>query len=165
MSQSQRVTDELAIHHVIREAARAFDEKRHAELLPVVFTEDASILYRIRGQRIDCSMPDGIALFKHFHDRCYWTQHLVSPQLLSLEGDRARASSPVHAVHLQIRDDGSHNHWIIGAVYQDELARIEDRWRIVARKALCPSIQGDFLETGVRLFPDLPDLDSDGMPA
>lgn len=165
MTDSDRLADELAIHHVIREAARGFDEKRHDELLPKVFADRASILYRLRGQRIDFSMPDGLEKFKYFHERCYWTQHLVSPQLLSLEGDRARASTPVHATHLQVREDGSHNHWVIAAVYQDELVRVNDQWRISHRKALCPSVEGDFLEQGVRLYPELPDLDGEHPPA
>ena len=164
MSDLRRLEDELAIARVIREVARAFDEKLHDEILPRVFDDDASILYRLRGQRIDFSMPKGLPQFKYFHDRCYWTQHHVSPQVLSIDGDTARATTPVHAVHLQIRNDGSHNHWVIAAVYHDELVRRPEGWRIRKRKALCPYIEGDFLVEGVRLFPTLPDLDKEGAP-
>tara|TARA_R110000787_G_scaffold8607_4_gene29253 strand:+ start:28 stop:525 length:498 start_codon:yes stop_codon:yes gene_type:complete len=157
--------DHLAISQVIRDVARAFDEKQHDALLPAAFTDDASILYRLRGQRIDFSMPAGLAQFKYFHDRCYWTQHLVSPQVTSLDGDRATARTPVHAVHLQIREDGSHNHWVIAAVYHDELVRQDQGWRIATRKALCPYVTGDFLEQGVRLYKQLPDLDAEGPTA
>ena len=157
--------DDMGISHTIREVARAFDEKRHDEILPQAFAENASILYRLRGRRVDFSMPDGLAQFKYFHDRCYWTQHHVSPQVTSVQGDRATASTPVHAVHLQVREDGSHNHWVIAAVYHDELVREDGHWRIARRKALCPYIEGDFLEQGVRLYPQLPDLDAEGAPA
>lgn len=157
--------DVLGISHSIREVARAFDEKRHDEILPKVFADQASILYRLRGNRIDFSMPDGLPQFKYFHDRCYWTQHHVSPQVISIDGDRATASTPVHAVHLQVREDGSHNHWVIAAVYHDELIKQGDLWRIATRKALCPYVEGDFLEQGVRLYPALPDLDAEGAPA
>jgi len=153
-------TDHISIAHTIREVARGFDEKLHDQLLPEAFTENASILYRLRGERIDFSMPDGLSKFKYFHDFCYWTQHLVSPHVLSIDGDRARASTPVHAVHLQIRNDGTHNQWVIAAVYHDELVRQAHGWRIEKRVALCPYVEGDFLTEGVRSFPTLPDLDS-----
>lgn len=165
MSLPGSTEDLLGIAHTIREVARAFDEKRHDALLPQCFTEEASILYRLRGQRIDFSMPAGLAQFKYFHDRCYWTQHHVSPQVTSVDGDRATASTPVHAVHLQVRADGSHNHWVIAAVYHDELVRDGTRWRIARRKALCPYVEGDFLVEGVRPYPQLPDLDAEGAPA
>ncbi len=153
--------DRLSITHTIQEVARAFDEKLHHELLPQVFTDAASVLYRLRGQRIDFSMPDGPGKVKYFHDLCYWTQHLVSPQIISIDGDKAVARTPVHALHLQIRNDGTHNQWVIGAVYHDELVRQDKQWRIARRVALCPYVEGDFLTDGVKSFPSLPDLDRD----
>jgi len=159
MTDLRRLEDQLAITHVIQQVARAFDEKLHESLLPKSFTADAKILYRLRGQLIDFSMPAGVALFKRYHDLCYWTQHLVSPHLLSLTGDEARASTPVHAVHVQIRDDGSRNHWLIGAVYHDELVRGPEGWRIRERSVSCPYVEGDFLGSGVKVFATLPDYD------
>lgn len=153
--------DRLAIIHTIQEVARAFDEKLHHEVLPQVFTDSAVVLYRLRGNRIDFSMPDGPAKVKSYHDLCYWTQHLVSPQVMSIDGDQATARTPVHALHLQIRNDGSHNQWVIGAVYHDDLVRQEGQWRIAKRVALCPYIEGDFLSEGVKSFPSLPDLDAE----
>jgi hypothetical protein len=63
-------------------------------------------------------------------------------------------------VHLQVRDDGSHNHWVIAAVYHDELVRDGEQWRIRHRKALCPYVEGDFLAEGVRVYTGLPDLEA-----
>src|SRR5215471_11287688 len=130
MADIATIEDRLAIAHVIQQVARAFDEKMHDALLPKCFDEHARILYHLRGKVLDFSMPGGLALFKFFHDRCYWTQHLVSPHIVSIDGDTAHASTPVHAVHLQIRDDGSHNHWVIAAVYHDEMIRRRGGWRI-----------------------------------
>ena len=156
MSELRALEDRLAITHVIQQVARAFDEKMHDELLPKSFDEGARILYHLRGNRIDFSMPAGLELFKHYHDRCWWTQHLVSPHVVQLAGDRARASTPVHAVHVQIRNDGSRSNWLIAAVYHDELVRRADGWRISTRTVPCPYVEGDFLESGVRLYPTLP---------
>ena len=91
-------------------------------------------------------------------------KHHVSPHVVSIDGDTAKASTPVHAVHLQIRNDNSHNHWVIAAVYHDELVRTGEGWRIKQRRAMCPYVEGDFLIEGVRLFPTLPDLDREGAP-
>ena len=157
MSDAKRPPEDVqAITHVIQQVARAFDEKMHDELLPKSFAKDARILYRLRGNLIDFSMPGGTALFKHFHDRCFWTQHLVSPHITELAGDKARASTPVHAVHVQIRNDGSRSNWLIAAVYHDELVRGAEGWRIQTRTVPCPYVEGDFLESGVKLFPTLP---------
>lgn len=156
MSDIRILGDRLAIAEVIRRVAQAFDEKRHDELLLEAFTADARIHYRLRGELIDVSMPAGIDRFKHVHDRCYWTQHLVSPQVVALDGDTARAVTPVHAIHIQVRDDGTRSQWVIGATYHDELVRLRAGWRIRARDVPCPHVEGDFLEEGVQLFPTLP---------
>ena len=156
MANGGTTEDRLAIIHVIQQVARAFDEKMHDDLLPKCFDEQARILYRLRGRLLDFSMPGGVARFKHFHDRCYWTQHLVSPHIVEIDGDRARASTPVHAVHVQIRDDGTRSNWLIAAVYHDQLARDSSGWRIMERTVPCPYVEGDLLENGVRLFPTLP---------
>jgi hypothetical protein len=156
MTDPHALTDRLAIADVIRQVARAFDEKMHDTLLPQSFTADATIHYRLRGELVDVSMPGGIAAFKFCHDRCYWTQHLVSPYILEVVGDTARASTPVHAIHIQIRDDGTRSRWVIGATYHDELIRTPAGWRIATRIVPCPHVEGDFLENGVRMFPVLP---------
>jgi len=156
MAERRSPEDILGITHIIQQVARAFDEKMHDELLPKSFDTEARILYHLRGRKLDFSMPGGVALFKHFHDRCYWTQHLVSPHVVEIAGDEARASTPVHAVHVQIRDDGSRSNWLIAAVYHDELVRRADGWRIRKRTVPCPYVEGDFLEAGVRMFPTLP---------
>ena len=161
MSGTTTAEDKLAITHTIQEVARAFDEKLHHEILPQVFTDDAIVLYRLRGQRLDFSMPDGPGRVKSFHDLCYWTQHLVSPHVISINGDQATGRTAVHALHLQIRNDGTHNQWVIGATYHDELVRQQSGWRIAKRVALCPYVEGDFLSEGVKSFPELPDFDSE----
>ncbi|MBL6752032.1 MAG: hypothetical protein ISP90_16045, partial [Nevskia sp.] len=60
MTELRRLQDHIAIVHVIQQVARGFDEKRHDELLPQAFTADARILYYLRGQLIDFSLPAGL---------------------------------------------------------------------------------------------------------
>jgi hypothetical protein len=152
------VADVLAITRVIQEVGLAFDRKRHDELLPRLFTPDARIVYLLSGALTDFSMPGGIALFKQFHERCYWTQHLVSAPVIDLDGGSARAVSQVHAIHVQIRADGSRNTWIVGASYHDTLVRTPDGWRIAERQALCVHDQGAFETDGVKIFLEAPAL-------
>jgi hypothetical protein len=155
---AHEMADVLAITRTIQEVGLAFDRKLHDALLPRLFTSDARILYLLSGALTDFSMPDGIAHFKRFHERCYWTQHLVSPPVVDLEGDMARAVSQVHAVHVQVRTDGSRNTWTVGASYHDTLVRTPAGWRIAERRVPCPYDDGAFEADGVQLFSEAPAL-------
>ena len=64
-----------------------------------------------------------------------------------------------HAVHVQVRDDGSRSNWLIAATYHDELVRTPKGWRIRARTVPCGYVVGDFLEAGVRKYPTLPSFE------
>lgn len=152
-----RAQDQLAITHSIQQVARAYDQKRHRELLPQVFVENARQHYYLLGRFIDFSLPGGIDLLVYYHARCYATQHLVAPPVIEFEGsDVARSESPVHAVHVQIRLDGSRANWILGGYYHDVLQREGSVWRIREREARVTYESGSFLEE-VRLFPTLAD--------
>lgn len=150
-----RLQDQLAITHTIQQIARAYDLKRHEEILPQVFEPDARQHYYLMGQFVDFSMPGGIAAVKRYHDRCYATQHVVSPPVIEFDGDLARTTSAVHAIHVQIRHDGTSQSWILGGYYHDVLARHGDGWRIRERVAKATHESGEFLDD-VRLFPTLP---------
>lgn len=145
--------DVVAIADVIQRVAMAFDRKRHEEMLPRLFTADARIVYRLSGSVMDFSMPGGIPVFKEFHDRCRWTQHLVAPPVVDLAGDEARAFSQVRATHVQVREDGTENVWTVWASYHDHLVRTPDGWRIAERRVPCEHETGAFEQDGVRLFP------------
>lgn len=152
-----RVADQLAITRAIQLVARAYDHKRHDPLILEVFEHDAKQHYYLMGQFLDFSMPAGVAIVKGYHDRCYATQHLVSPPVIEFDGDLARTTSAVHAVHIQIRDDGTRSTWILGGYYHDVLARYGQTWRIRERIARATHEIGTFLAEGVRLYPTLPD--------
>src|ERR1041384_5467612 len=94
MTDMRMLEDHIAITHVIQQVARAFDEKLHDSLLPKSFTENARILYRLRGN------PD------RFFDagRPCAVQVLSRPLLLdeafgvaSYRGDRWRHGTGQHA--------------------------------------------------------------------
>ncbi|MEM1138834.1 MAG: nuclear transport factor 2 family protein [Pseudomonadota bacterium] len=149
--------DILAITEVIQQIARAYDLKRHRELLPQVMEPDARQKYYILGQFVDMSMPEGMETLLTYHDVCYACQHLVAPPAVELNGDLAKTTSPVHAVHVQIRDDGSRNNWILGAYYHDTIVRRGSTWRLQERTCMVTYESGEFLTSGVRRYPTLPD--------
>ena len=155
-----RVEDTLAITRTIQLVARAYDQKRHRELLPRLFVENARQHYYLMGQFIDFSFPRGIELLEYYHSRCYATQHLVAPPTIEFEGrDVARTESPVHAPHVQVRHDGTRSNWLLGGYYHDVLVRDGDAWRIRERVARVTYESGTFLED-VRLFPGLADYEN-----
>ena len=148
-----QAADAAAIAEIIQRVAMAFDLKRHDEMLPRLFTPDARIVYRLSGRVMDFSMPGGIPVFKGFHERCRWTQHLVGPPVVDFSPDEARAFSQVQATHVQVRDDGTENVWTVWASYRDHLVRTPDGWRIADRRAPCEYETGAFEHEGVRIFP------------
>jgi hypothetical protein len=157
MATIREVADHLEIIQVIQRYAKALDEK-HFELLGTVFTEDAQLIYLIGKQLIECPMQEADQTFKAFLTKCYWTSHLISDPVIELQGDRAYASSRVTATHMQIREDGSRNIWIVSGAYEDELIREAKGWRIRKRVTNAPYEQGVFLAEGVREFQGAPSV-------
>ena len=154
---TQDAADHLEIIQVIQRYVKAIDEKRF-DVLASVFTEDAELVYLVGKQLIEASMKTAEATFKAFLWKCFWTSHLVSDPTIELMGDRARASSRLTATHVQIRDDGSRNVWIVSGVYEDEFVREARGWRIRKRVTIAPYEEGAFLADGVREFASPPSL-------
>jgi hypothetical protein len=139
----QELSDHLEIIQVIQRCAKALDEKRF-DLLQTVFTDDAQLVSLIGEQRIESSWA--------FLTKCSWTSHLVSDPVIELQRDSAHASSRVTVTHIQLREDGSRNIWIVSGSYEDELVREAEGWRIRKRVTNFPCEQGAFLAEGVREF-------------
>lgn len=59
-------------------------------------------------------------------------QHLIGNASVHVEGDAARASCYLRAVH-GYREEGELRFFELGGTYDDELARTTDGWRITAR--------------------------------
>ena len=65
----------------------------------------------------------------------------------------ARASARVVATHLQRLPEGTLTQWLVRGSYHDVLAQSAGGWRITRRYVFCASVEGEFLEEGVELFP------------
>jgi|ERR1051326_835791 hypothetical protein len=153
----EEITDHVQIIQVVQRYAKAIDEKRF-DVLAGLFTEDAELVYLIGEQLIERSVKEAESTFKAFLTRCLWTSHLVSDPVVDLQGDRAHASSRLTATHIQLRDDGSRNVWIVSGAYEDDLLRDARGWRIRKRVTIAPHEHGMFLSQGVREFHSPPSL-------
>ena len=159
MSISQETIDRVAINEVGQRYAKALDLRNYQEL-KTVFAPNAQLAYTIGDDRYFAfPMAEAIDTFSSFLSRCYWTCHLIGTGVVDIDGERAHASSRVHATHIQIRNDGSKNIWIVSGGYEDDLIRTPDGWRIIKRDCICPYEEGSFEEEGVREFNRAPTID------
>ncbi len=157
MKNIQEISDTLEITEVIQRYGKALDEKKF-DLLDKVFTKDAKLAYLLGEDLYKFTMENGVEFYKSFLFKCYWTCHLISSPLIDFRGDSACSSSRVTATHIQIRENGSRNIWIVSGAYQDELVRESGGWRISKRVANAPYVEGSFLTDGVREFQEAPSV-------
>ncbi|MGE0860726.1 MAG: nuclear transport factor 2 family protein [Gammaproteobacteria bacterium] len=147
--------DLIDITHLYALYAQALDEKRFA-LLARVFTADAVLHYEVAGHQFDTRGAEAGGVIKGFLDRCYWTNHVIAHPAIALDGDRAHASARVIATHLQRLPEGTMTRWEVRGSYHDRLQRTAEGWRITRRHCVCVDVEGEFLEEGVELFPEVP---------
>ncbi len=141
----------FAISHNYAIYARALDEKRF-ELLTDVFADDATLGYFVAGHDFTCSGREAADAFGAFLQRCYWTHHLIAHPMVEAGGRGVLASARVTATHIQHRDDGTVNRWLVRGSYHDEFEQRGERWLIVDRKVYCYDAEGDFVKDGVQTF-------------
>jgi hypothetical protein len=79
-----------------------------------------------------------------------------TPGACSDDGALARSTSTVHAVHVQILQEGTRANWILGGYYHDVFARSPDGWRIRERIAIGTYEEGRF-HPDARIFRGLAD--------
>lgn len=161
MYNTQDISDHVEINQLIQRYGRALDEKKY-DLLKTVFAPDAELVYLLGEQMIKLPMSESDNLFKKFLTKCYWTSHLISNPVLEIRGDTAESRSHVTATHIQIKQDGSQNIWIVSGAYEDELVRLSGGWRIKKRIANAPYVEGEFLMEGVREYTACPSVDESG---
>ncbi len=104
-------------------------DNRHFEGLRQVFTPDATA--DLRG--IDCNGVDAIiARISGALVRFEVTQHLIGNHQVRVNGDTAECRCQLHAQHIRHGIVGGHT-FVVGGVYEDQLVRTQDGWRISHR--------------------------------
>jgi hypothetical protein len=125
------LADRAEIAEVIGRYFAALDERDWARL-DAVFAPGAALVYDL-GAPARSTHPEMVELFRRFCEQFVVTQHLASPPLVELAGDRARARTGLRALHVQEDPAGARNVWTVYGVYHDVLARAPGGWRIVER--------------------------------
>jgi hypothetical protein len=161
MYNTQNISNYLEINQLIQRYGKALDEKKY-DLLKTVFAPDAELVYLLGEHLIKLPISESDNLFKKFLTKCYWTSHLISNPVLDIRGDTAESRSHVTATHIQVKEDGSQNIWIVSGAYEDELVRLSEGWRIKKRIANAPYVEGEFLMEGVREYATYPSVDESG---
>jgi 3-phenylpropionate/cinnamic acid dioxygenase small subunit len=120
------ISDRLAVSDLLNRYATAMDS-RNWDLLAACFTDDARLDYDTSGvfgrQDFVEHCAEGLARMKA-------TQHRVTNQVITLDGDQAQATSYVVAQH--VRDNDAT--FTLGGTYHDDLVRTGDEWRIASRQ-------------------------------
>ena len=150
--QVNEIADRIEIAEISQRYADAIDTMRF-ERLDKIFAAGAHLAYDLEGNSFVNTYPEAIgAAFRPALERCEWTCHLISEPLIDLRGETAHMVARVIATHIQVRDDGSRNTFVATGMYTDELIKSSAGWRIHARHANFPCVQGLFLADGVKLF-------------
>lgn len=116
---------------VLTRYATALDTRDWA-LLATCFTVDAVADYRGFGGRRDgyAAIEGGV---RSALDGLDSSQHIITNHVVEIDGDRARATSYLHAQHYRKGTDGGDT-FTVGATYRDVLVHGQEGWRIAERR-------------------------------
>ena len=126
MGAQASIGDRLDVQDVITRYAIALDTRR-PDQLDEVFLPDARLDYRSIGGPLD-AYPAVRAWLEAAMARFDSWQHLLGNFAIAVDGDRATARTDLYNPLV-----GPEGVLHTGAVYEDELARTSDGWRIAAR--------------------------------
>ena len=140
----QQASDHTEIMQVLTRYAAAIDD-RDFELLRDVFTADASIHYDVQGGT-KLALPAMIGWLRDALARFRVTQHALALPRIDVDGDTARSTTYVTALHVQTpRDGGDEASAILHGVYVDRWVRARAGWRIAERRLDNWYTRGSFL--------------------
>ena len=118
-----------------------YADQRQWDLVKAAFAERVVLDYTssdtaAAGRRqADALTPDQIvAAWQTQLPGYLHTQHLVTNPIVVIDGDRAHATSNVHATHYLPNDQGE-DYWIFIGTYEHELVRTPAGWRITLMRA------------------------------
>ncbi len=127
----EQLSDHADIARLLQRYFTALDTRDY-DLLDTVFLPDAQLHYDI-GQDVTLRYPEMKAQFGRFLEPFCFTQHLMGPPTIDLDGDAARSTNVVRAHHVQRAADGRQGAWTVYGLYRDLHARTGAGWRIRER--------------------------------
>ncbi len=118
--------DRIALQDVMLSYAAGVDE-RDFDLYRSCFADDVEVVGF--GDETVHGAEAWLAYVKNALERFGPTQHMLGPQLATVDGDSAQCRTDVQALHyLKEPEGGILTLW---ATYKSDMRRIEGRWRIV----------------------------------
>ena len=155
MLTQQEISDHIEITQLLQRYFRALDSKDY-ELLDSVFLPDAVLHYEL-GQGVPAPYLEMVKAFREFNERFSFTQHLMGQPLIQLDGDTARSTVNLRALHVQVKLDGQNVRWVVYGFYRDLHVRTTEGWRIKDRYFKGMHLEGDLLQLDqVKRFPKSP---------
>ena len=127
----QEVADHIAITQVLHRYFLAMDSWDY-DLLESVFAPGATMRYDAL-QGADSIYPDMVPTFRSFNSHFSFMQHMPGQLLIELNGDTARSTNNLRAIHVQTSTTGEENEWVIYGIYRDLHVRTDAGWRIQER--------------------------------
>jgi ketosteroid isomerase-like protein len=120
--------DRAALEDLLCTYARGIDRSR-PDLVASVYAEDA----HFRSPKADSRGRDAILAPMQGMKAYRALEHLMGNQLVTIDGDAARAETYALAHHIYDRD-GAQQEYVMGCRYEDRLVRRADgRWEIAER--------------------------------
>lgn len=127
----------LAVEDLVARTAICIDKKDWDGLIDC-YTDDAIVVYPYRGWEME--PRKWLAGAKNLVEPYEATQHFLSNFEIKIEGDQGRSrvyvlaqhAAPAAGARLLAADERAPRAWV-GAVWQDDVRRTEDGWRIWKR--------------------------------
>ena len=127
MSALAALTDRLAIVDLLHRYATGLDTKDWDKLASV-FTADGVADYGALGG-VNQGPAAIVKLCSGALGGLDASQHIITNEVIELDGDRARARCYFQAQHVFTGAEGGDN-FLVGGTYDDEIVRTVDGWRI-----------------------------------
>ena len=118
--------DRIALQDVMLSYAAGVDE-RDFDLYRSCFADEVEVVGF--GDETVHGAEAWLAYVKNALERFGPTQHMLGPQLATVDGDNAHCRTDVQALHYLKEPEGST--LTLWATYKSDMRRIDGRWRIV----------------------------------
>ena len=121
----QLIADRIALQDVMLKYAMGVDERDY-DLYRSCFADDVEVLDF--GSEPVHGRDAWLAYVKKALERYNATQHMLGPQLATVDGDTAHARTDVQALHYLKEPQGST--FTLWATYETDMVRIDGAWKI-----------------------------------
>ena len=128
----QEVADHIEITQVLHRYFLCMDSWDF-DLLDQVFEPGARMRYDALGG-VDSTYPEMVQAFREFNPHFSFMQHMPGQLLIDIDGDSARSTNTLRAIHVQTTHTGEENEWVVYGIYRDLLVRTDAGWRIRERR-------------------------------